>query len=279
MTLIRRFKSGLNYGLNGFGLLWKQPILLVYLSIPVLLGVTIELILYNLFFFSASASNLFIDGIMMHIWANSGWIRLIGIFLTDTIRLFVTIFAAAALIHHVNHIMRGERATISHCLRKTLPKTKTIFLWALSATIFFVLIHPVDQIIMNGSCSSCHRLAFTISAIARIAWSLATAFVVVCITLESLPLRQIMRMAPLITKKMLLEYLGGLCWLGLVIILGMTPILLIHFTSPTAQTLMYIIMTMGSCILSTVYVILQVTLYRVAKNSAMWDKIMTFPPL
>lgn len=279
MAFIQRFKSGLHYGLNSFGLLWKKPLLLVYLSAPILLGITLELIIYNLFFFSDRNTALFVDGIMMHIWSTCGWIQHIGMFLTDTIRLFVTIFASAALMHHINHLMKGEPTTLKHCLRKTFAKTQQIFAWSLIATIFFVLIHPIDQIVTAKTCSSCFKLAFFVSAFARITWSLLTAFVVVIISLEHLPLRQIIKTAPDVTKKMILEYVGALCWIGLIVILGVTPLLLLHLTSPTGQTLAYTIITIGGCILSTVYAILLVTLYRDARNASLWDKIITFPPL
>jgi hypothetical protein len=279
MSFIQRFKSGLYYGLNSFGLVWKHPRLLVYLGAPIMLGIAIELIVYNLYFFSDASTAFFIEGIMLRIWATFGWTGHFGIFLTDTIRLFVTIFAAVALIDHTDYIMRGEHTTIAQVIKKTAPRWKQIFVWSLIATIFFVLIHPIDQIISTSVCASCFRLAFFVSAIARIAWSLLTAFVVVCIALEQLPLRRIMVLAPTITKKMFFEYFGAVCWIGLICILGITPFVLFRFNSQIGQTVGYTILTLGSCILSTVYVILQVTLYRVYKNSSLWEKIITFPPL
>ncbi len=279
MTIVQRFKTGLDYGLNSFGLLWKQPQLLVYLSAPILVGITLALIVYNLFFFSDTNTTLFVDGIMLQIWSTFGWTRHIGIFVTDTIGLFVTIFASTALMQHVDHIMRGEKTSVMHCINKVAPKWKQILFWSLIATIFFGLIHPLDKIVSSSTCTSCSRLAFFVSAVARITWSLLTAFVVVCVALENLTLRSTLMLAPTITKNIFFEYLGAICWIGLMIILGVTPLLLFKFSSPVRQTLACIIIALGSCILSTVYAIAQVTLYRAHKNSALWEKIMTFPPL
>lgn len=279
MTVVQRFKSGLNYGLNSFGILFKHPRLLLYLGAPILLGITFELIIYNLFFFSGANTSLFVDGITMHIWSTFGWARHIGIFVTSAIRLFTTIFATVALMNHVDALMQGQQSSFVQCIKKAGSLWKQIVAWSLIATTFFTLINPVDEIINTSHCASCYRLAFFVSASLRLAWSLLTAFVVSCIALENMPLSHNIMVAPRITKKIFFEFLGGLCWLGLIIILGTTPLLLFKLSSHAGQSVGYVIIALGSVALSTAYVILQVSLYRTAKNSSLWEKIITFPPL
>ena len=266
MDFAKRFKAGLDVGLNSFGLLWQHKRLILYMGAPILLGIAFELIIYNLFSFSSSSPALFAQGIMMRIWGTFGWIRHLGIVLTQVIRLFVTIFAAVALTHHAAHILKGHNVSIRQTIAACTPKLRQIIIWSVIAVAFFFVIHQVDAIASGSVGTPFYLLAAFVGISSRIIWSLATLFVVTGIALEQLSLKHIIKTSPSITKKFFAEYLGAMFWIGLVGILAFTPFLLVRLQSPFTQTVVYIILAFAGCVLSTVHTILKTILYQSYKD-------------
>ncbi len=261
MNFAKRFKSGLDIGLKSFGLLWKHKYLLIYLGAPVLIGITIELTVFNLFSFSPSSSAVFMRGLMVRIWSTFGWIKHIGLLVTQLVKLFVLVYAGVALTRHTSKIMKRSTTTIKKMILSCLPKIRSILLWASSSTIFFIFINQIDAIMNKAPGKTCFLMSAIVAISLRLTWSLATLFVVQIIALENISLLDAFKKSPDVTKTFFAQYLGAITWLCLVGILSFTPFLLLPLRGPLGLTVVYAILALIGCILSSTHNILKTNLY------------------
>jgi len=261
MDVAQRFKQGLNTGQKSFSLLWQHKQLIIYLGIPALLGIAIELIVYNLFFFAPTNATLFIRGITMHILASFGWIRPIALLAVQMITLLATTFAAVALVRHTADILKKRKASIKKTVVSCLPLFNKIFVWAAIATAVLFLIVQVDLMIPTNAPAPCRTLSFLVGISARMAWSLFTLFIIPSIALDTHSLGTIIRNSPIVMKKVFVQYFGGIFWLCLIGLLGFVPFLLISTSNPLFISLSYIALAPLSFILATVHTILKTKLY------------------
>lgn len=262
MDFIKRFKVGLNIGLQSFGLLQKHKKLIFYLGAPVILGITFELIVYNLFSYSPSSAAMFAKGIMVRFWESFGWTKHLGLFLTQLIKLFVIIFFSVALTNHIRQITKHRQdITIKQSINFAFTKLRMIIIWALASTIFFVLFNQIDTFMNTAPGTPCYLLALIVNLFARTAWSISTIFLVPIITLQQLNLYKSIVHSIEVTKKCFVEYLGAIAWILIIALLGFAPFLLIQFEGQLFQTVMYALLALLGCVLSTAHSILKTDLY------------------
>ncbi len=261
MNFVKQFQAGMTIGLKSFGLLWKHKKLIVYIGVPIIIGITLELIVYNLFFFTPTNSAIFMRGIMVNIWSTFGWTKHLGLLITQMIKFFVIIFAVAALTHHTSQLLHRRVTSIKKSINACLPKLKQIIVWAALSTFFFLIINQIDSIVTTSKELTLSLIATCIGITLRAMWSLSTLFVIPIIVLSTKPLIPSIKKSVSITKNLFSYYCGALTWLGIIGILSYTPFLLFKTQSVLAQTSVYALLALVRCILSTTHTIIKTKLY------------------
>jgi len=261
MNIVERLKTGLNIGAESFGLLWRHKKLIIYLGAPILLGITFELIAYNLFFYSPLSSALFVRGLMTTLWSTFGWTQQAGLLLTNMIRIFVTVYASVMLAYHTSRILQGKPAGIKASFAACMPIYKKVLAWAAIATVAFFIIDKIDYLVGPSACAGCKCLGATASLLVRGFWALFTVFVIPALALETYPLKKIILNSPRVLFAVFFRYLGAIFWIGLVGLLAFTPFLLLFPKTPFFLTLVYIALAPISFTLSTVHTIVKTRLY------------------
>ncbi len=173
-----------------------------------------------------------------------------------------------ALTDHTDKISQDEEISIKKTFSElSRDKIKRAIIWAL------VVFIPI--IIKNYT----HKIAFlnkrTISwlpILIFMAWSLATAFVVQVIALESFSIIKSIKKSISTIKIIFVDYLGALFWLGLVTLFSLIPLVLLeryiipNFKSQIVSIILYTMITIISCIIPTAYIISKTILYRQFKD-------------
>jgi len=262
----KRFKLGLDVGLVSFGLLWKNKKLSIYIGTPILIGILIELITFNIFHFAPAGATIFLHGIMARIWESFGWSRYIGLLLTEFVKQSATIFASVALTYHVVKIIKRSKASIRRSIILSFAKIKPIVTWSAISTISFFFIHSFDRVTFASVGTPGYLSTILWSITIRVTWSLATLFVITRIALEEYPLKKIVIDSPTTTKKMFPEYLGAILWVALIGALAFLPFVLFQVKNQLVLTLSYVVITLIGITLSTVHTILKTILYRQYKG-------------
>jgi len=262
MNVIKQFKDGLNVGLFSFGFLWKHKSLILYLSIPKLIGIIISLTVYNLFFVSPPKVALILHGAMNKVLEKFGGMQHIILLLVEVVTILVTIFATAALTHHVFALLKKRKAGIIRSLQETQKKLKPILIWSVISAIVFFLIHKTDLLAYPHPDSECKLLFAGIAITARVVWSLPFLFVIPLIALQEKPLLKIVKKSPQIIKKMFIQYCGALSWVGLITLLAITPLYLIYPQQLSASGIQHILMATITFSIATAHGILKTVLYK-----------------
>ena len=186
------------------------------------------------------------------------FVIILGINFANTFLL--TLFSAA-LIHHVTHMtQKSMRENIRACK----PKMRIITWWALLSWIVEL---SVTYLAAEASVITGGTILLLIIAIAMISWSFSTVFVLPLIVTTQKGLKDLIATSIDITRKNILEIMGGASWFMLISLLLTSPILILIFTSASFVHQVILFSFLLLCefvirtILSTAYNIFKTKLY------------------
>ena len=269
-----RLKIGLYMATQSFSMLWYEKKLLLYFGIPSLISLVLKVLAYNavaipldspaeLLYFTKKLLNSFLT--------IPEWEKFLAVASIHLANLAFMTFFSATLIHHLGHIMQGEKTGFKENLEKMYAKLWPIISW----TLIFLI---VELIILRASESSSFLLLL-LTAFATIAVFLYAFFALVLIVFKDKPLLILIAQSGSITKEFLQEILGGTFWFGLVFLMISAPAYILWWVlAPTMlQNFMIlhpmkyqIFMFIGiftteiilRCVISTAFIIFKVMLYQ-----------------
>jgi len=262
MNAIKQFKNGLDVGLFSFGILWKHKKLILYLSVPKIVGMLFELTKHNLFFVSPIRTTLFLRSMMSRFFYTFDGMQDVVILLLEMTTILITIFATVALTIHTFALLKKRKTGIKKSLKEAGKKIKPILLWTLISTAVYFLIDKLDILAYPYAGASCrHNLFFASTGIlARLAWAIAFLFVITLIAVEDKPLAKLVQKSFSLLRKLVWNYLGAMTWVVLIAALGIGP--LWFFSKQLAgYGIIYITMAIIMFITATVPVIAKTVLY------------------
>jgi len=284
LNIFRRFKDGLYAASNSFMLLWKNKQLIVYLGLPITIYSIIEIMAYNVYFKDSGIRflNLYQKTInnILEVLANFGWGHYLGIIL---IYLLIFTLANIALIYHTANILNYSQISIGKCIKLCYTKVKQAIIWAVIVLIPVILFYAFQNSIIEIETKYLKVTYGIIILTFFLTWSLITTFVIPVIALDNLNLWQSIKKSVHVITYVLIEYIGGIFWIGLISLISAIPfIILERYIKPTACISIILIFSytaiiLFSCIISTTHTILKTLLLKYY-NTETGDQDIPMPP-
>jgi len=262
VNLYNKFKKGLLTAASSFSLIWKNKKLLVYLGIPILAHIILEILIHNINFDLScffSQKNLVIRMFKMAgPYKLLNYIRIIFVYLAH---LAIMNFGYIALTHHTSMLCKKKKVSVKDAIIAALNRIKTALIWTLFLlipTVTFYAINTCNQKIE----SSFTQILYIIFISALLAtWSLVTSFVIQSITINSLGVIASIRKSIQIIKNVFLEFLGTIFWLGLIGILSATPFMLLEKYANKFYLITIPLALLIYCTITSAYTVAKTLLY------------------
>jgi len=270
MNVLTKLNKGLSIASKSFSLLWKNKKLLIYLGFPILAGVLIEILAYNIhidissFGISLSHKNIITRTLKM---TNSyNWMNYISIIFIYFIYLFIVTFENIALTNHTSIIAQKNKIRILQVLQKSLCKIKIAFVWSVFVLIPITTFYIINMYIQKIELPI-FRILFTLTTFILFAtWSIVTSFMIPIITFEKINIFKSIKQSTNIIKSIPFEYLGNIFWISLIALLSATPFILLEKQIKTTYIISIPAILLISCIISTAHTISKTLLYKKFKQ-------------
>lgn len=261
MEIFRAFKDGLYIASNSFETLWKHKKLILYLGIPIVIKSILDLIIYNL---NVDPTGLKIPLlqkepilVLIHIAETYSWGRYILLQSINFIFLAILILENIVLTYHTNKISHDKTSGIRKSFIACYHKIPRAISWAIITFIPLLFHNPVKNNIGN-----------IIGIIIFLAWSILTTFVIQAITIDNMGIIKSVIRSILTITSLFIQYMGALFWIGLIIILSVTPFVILDtyvypiYNFQFIVILSYTVATILSCVVPTTYTIAKTLLYQ-----------------
>ncbi|MFC1841893.1 hypothetical protein ACFLYA_02365 [Candidatus Dependentiae bacterium] len=265
MNTYAKFKSGVLTSMKSFGLLWNNKKLLVYLGIPICLGIFTEILAYNIKIISCSkilSFSLKENIIRILTLAQSySWLLYVGVLSAYFLYLAILTFGNIALTHHSAIIYKKNKIGLRQNTFESLKKIKSVLIWTaciLVPIVSFYLINAriqkTDPILMKLFYSFITFFLFA-------SWSLITSFVIQAIALDNTNIRNAIKKSIMVIKRKFFEYVGVISWLALVVLLSATPFIILEQYVQKMYYLSIPVILVAYCFISSAYTVSKTMLY------------------
>lgn len=248
MGIVERFWIGIYLASNSFWLLWQHKKLLIYLSGTAIAYFFIQLFLYNvpLFGFAGDEFMMLITLQGLHYSLEvAHWLYYVVLALATFGYICVLTFFHIGLIKHTLAILRGNvDVSMRSILMSCLLVWRAILGWSALLTVISLFAHLVAV-----SSSYVHRwlspFSIVLVLILLIVWSLITYLVTPVIAAEKVSVWQAIKRSALLVAIVLVEIIGAQCWILLITLLGIMPMVMIMhaISSQVGLSLLFVLMT------------------------------------
>ncbi|MCA9770460.1 hypothetical protein KC460_03780 [Candidatus Dependentiae bacterium] len=269
MHRVKDFKKGLQHAADSISMIWQQKTLLLYLGVLAIASIFLLLVFYNALLFSVSSQHY--PGILSNIAniterliSTPDWFRFLGKMAILFCTLFITTLFNVALVWHAKKILEKIPTTLLISIRASVAHYYMIGMWALISMAGILIQQKRTDLI--ESIEQLTTPLTLISILIAISWFLLTFFVMQVIVFEvHTNIFTIILRSGSLVRTLFFKVLGGQFWLGLIMILVITPPIVfanvyprfVHFELGT----MIVVLALKS-ILSTAQALFKTILYQ-----------------
>jgi len=263
MVIFDNLKNGLYTASNSFNLLWKNKKLILYLGIPIFAKSILDIIIYNLHAAPSSFKTPFLHQasitFLIKLAESYNWIGYVALAMINVIFLLILTIASVALTDHTYKIIKKVKKGFRETLTESMHKFKIAILWAI---ITFI---PISINFLATNMLPDAVIVRLLIVTLFVTWSAITVFVIQAITIKNLSIIPSIKKSFFTMKHMIIEFLGAILWIGLVGLIILLPTLILEsikiYYVQTALIFSYILMTILSCLIPTVYTITKTLLF------------------
>jgi len=263
VSTYNKFKKGLLIAASSFNLIWKNKKLLVYLGIPLIFYVVLEILIFNIS--STSACFFSQKNLILKIFKITGPHKLISyvkVIIATLIYLATINFGYIALTYHTTMLAhQKKKISIREVILAALAHIKPALIWTLLLIIPTVIFYVINAYNQNIS-SSFVQLIYIMFILALLAaWSLVTSFVIQAITVDNLDIIASIKKSIYVIKQSLVEFFGTVFWLGLISTLSATPFMLLEKYANIFYIITIPLVLLIYCTMTSAYTVAKTLLY------------------
>ncbi|MFC1843145.1 hypothetical protein ACFLYU_05810 [Candidatus Dependentiae bacterium] len=219
MALFKRFQKGFETATKSFSILWEHKKLLIYLGIPIVLGVLVEILIYNIKLDPSSICTSFSqkDAIarILKLDTSYSWLRYMSVIFAYFIYLAIVTLANMSLTKHTYAICKKERIGLRKIVTWAISKIKLAIIWTFFMHIPIITFHMINSHILKSPSLLAKSFYALITLSIFVTWSIITLFVIQAIAIDNAGVKAAIKSSILSVKKIFSEYLGAMLWIVL----------------------------------------------------------------
>jgi hypothetical protein len=254
------FKKGLFIAADSFAMLFQYPILFSYYAILLISYCVIFVIVYNIVGYHTAFAPLADQfqipdqNLLCSMLPHAGGTVYISLLFSIFLNIFFRNYFDAALIKHVDSIIKNEPISIKKTLTYARHKLWILLQWTAVVSSATIITYLISKII----CSPIKSLP--IITLTTCAWSVITFFTLPIITLEQKNIWLAIQSSISHMVRTFTKVCGGAFWIMLMYAMGMATLLIIEIIIPIPYLILLGLFCVNG-IISSVIIIFKTKMY------------------
>lgn len=206
---MQEFMNGVKLATTSLVLIWYDFYLMVFLSIPLVLTVIIDVLNYNILLTRGDnevIASMGLNQLLNALLRGPHWLHIVGGICFLFFKTFIGLLFTAALIIYASAECQGQSISFKHSFTRLYSHLTLLLYWALITTGQALLL---SHTFTDGYPLQVRIVGMLISSI----WYLATWLVLPLIVVEQHPIRQAMIKSALLVLNHVPLVIGGAVWL------------------------------------------------------------------
>ncbi len=256
VTLFNRFKHGVSLGVQSFALLWHHPVLLIYYLGLIAIYALTFIISFNVIGHlgiddATSVGDVFSDSfntpdanILANVISPKGGLVYIGYIASYVLNIFLRTLISFALIYHAYALITQQPKTIADVFAFIKRKWLIILNWSLVVTAVTLATNVISFIGIDS------KTMAALSSSAGIVWTIMTFMIIPILALKERTISHSFYRSTLFFLKHVASIAGGVFWIGLVLVVGITSLSIILAFFDKSQDIVLSRLSMALILLS-----------------------------